>query len=88
MLELLTAPFANAPAIAPGTVAVRLLAAAVLGGLVSLVYRRTRPAADVTSSFSTTLVLLSILIAMDSGQRPDRARSSLIGTSRYAAATP
>jgi len=64
MLELLTAPFANAPAIAPGTVAVRLLAAAVLGGLVSLVYRRTRPAADVTSSFSTTLVLLSILIAM------------------------
>ena len=81
MLELLTAPFSNAPAIAPGTVAIRLLAAAVLGGLVSLVYRRTRPAADVTSSFSTTLVLLSILIATVTqvvGESPARA-FSLVG---------
>jgi hypothetical protein len=41
-------------------VAIRLVRRPLLGGLVSLVYRRTRPAADVTSSFSTTLVLLAI----------------------------
>lgn len=45
-------------------VLVRLLVAAVLGTVVTLVYRRTRPAQDVVPSFSATLVLLCILIAM------------------------
>ena len=41
----------------------RLVAAALLGGLVALIYTRTRPAREETS-FTVTLVLLSILIAM------------------------
>ena len=45
-------------------VAVRLLAALLLGGLVALVYRTTRAESEVAPSFSATLVLLSILIAM------------------------
>lgn len=45
-------------------VLVRLVVAAVLGAVVTLVYRRTRPAQDVVPSFSATLVLLCILIAM------------------------
>ena len=51
----------------PTTVAMvlgRLVAAMLLGGVVSLVYRRTRDASDVSHSFAVTLVLLSILIAM------------------------
>ena len=49
---------------APIVVFVRLLAALVLGAVVALVYRGTRPASEVTPSFTATLVLLSILIAM------------------------
>jgi hypothetical protein len=45
-------------------VIVRLVSALVMGGIVALVYRRTRSRADVSESFSVTLVLLSILIAM------------------------
>jgi type III secretory pathway component EscS len=41
----------------------RLIAASLLGGLVALIYTRTRPAREETS-FTVTLVLLSILIAM------------------------
>jgi hypothetical protein len=51
----------------PGTVTIvvaRLVAAMLLGGLVALVYRVTRSRADVTESFTVTLVLLAILIAM------------------------
>jgi hypothetical protein len=48
----------------PLAVLLRLLAAWLLGALVALVYRRTRPAADVLPSFPGTLVLLSVLIAM------------------------
>ena len=36
----------------------------VLGGIVAAIYRRTRYASQTTSSFTVTLVLLSILIAM------------------------
>jgi hypothetical protein len=43
---------------------VRLIVAMVLGGVVALVYRRTRSANEVQPSFPVTLVLLSILIAM------------------------
>src|SRR5688500_18129651 len=42
----------------------RLLAALGLGAVVELVYRATRPASDVAPSFTATLVLLCILIAM------------------------
>ncbi|HET7218040.1 MAG TPA: DUF4956 domain-containing protein [Vicinamibacterales bacterium] len=51
----------------PGTplaVLGRLVAAMLLGGVVALVYRRTRDASEVSHSFTVTLVLLSILIAM------------------------
>lgn len=45
-------------------VLVRLVAALLLGAVVALVYRLTRPKSEVAPSFSATLVLLSILIAM------------------------
>src|SRR5688572_794307 len=48
----------------PVVVIVRLVVALALGAVVALVYRRTRPAQDVAPSFTATLVLLSILIAM------------------------
>jgi uncharacterized membrane protein YhiD involved in acid resistance len=47
---------------APAEVLLRLLLAALLGGVVALIYRRTR--FEPASSFTTTLVLLAILIAM------------------------
>jgi hypothetical protein len=48
----------------PLIVIVRLVVALALGAIVALVYRRTRPGHAVVPSFSATLVLLSILIAM------------------------
>jgi hypothetical protein len=42
----------------------RLVVAMVLGGVVALIYRRTRPRSEVSESFTATLVLLAILIAM------------------------
>lgn len=47
-----------------GVVVARLLAALAMGGLVALIYRRTRAPADLSESFTITLVLLAILIAM------------------------
>jgi hypothetical protein len=64
MPDFLLAPFPGTPAINPMTVILRLVIAALFGGLVALVYRHTRPADEVVSSFSITLVLLTILIAM------------------------
>lgn len=64
MPEFLTSAFTNGPDIAPLEVLIRLIAALVLGGLVALIYRLTRKAAEISSSFPVTLVLLSILIAM------------------------
>jgi hypothetical protein len=52
------------PAAPPLTVLVRLLAAMALGALVAFVYRRTRPDVAIAPSFTATLVLLAILIAM------------------------
>lgn len=49
---------------APVVVFVRLLVAMAFGAIVALVYRATRPAGDVAPSFTATLVLLAILIAM------------------------
>ena len=48
----------------PLVVIVRLVVALVLGVVVALVYRTTRPSEDVVESFAATLVLLSVLIAM------------------------
>jgi hypothetical protein len=47
----------------PLAILLRLIVAMVLGAVVSLIYRRTRFASHATSSFTVTLVLLSILIA-------------------------
>jgi hypothetical protein len=46
------------------TVLVRLVIAMLLGGVVTLVYRATRAADETAPSFTVTLVLLCILIAM------------------------
>jgi len=48
----------------PLYVVLRLVTALLLGWVVAFVYRRTRPASEVAQSFTVTLVLLSILIAM------------------------
>ena len=64
MPEFLRAQFEGGFALSPLTVAIRLVAAMILGGVVVFVYRRTRAAEDVVPSFMTTLMLLAILIAM------------------------
>ena len=64
MPDFLRAPFAEGPALDPMGVSIRLLAAAILGGGVALVYRRTRHHTEVAPTFPVTLVLLSVLIAM------------------------
>jgi hypothetical protein len=48
----------------PLIVMLRLAAALGLGAIVALVYRVTRPKSDVAPSFTATLVLLCVLIAM------------------------
>jgi len=45
-------------------VLVRLVLSMLFGGLVTLIYRATRPADEVAPSFTVTLVLLCILIAL------------------------
>ena len=64
MGDFLRESFVNGPTPPPLVVFARLVGAMLLGALVAFVYRRTRPAADVASSFTATLVLLAILIAM------------------------
>jgi len=63
MPEWLTGPVAGGQ-VSPLDVLVRLLAALVAGGLVALIYVRTRPTGTSSGSFPGTLVLLAILIAM------------------------
>lgn len=50
--------------VSPGDVLIRLVAALVAGGLVAVIYVRTRPDGTAGGSFPGTLVLLAILIAM------------------------
>jgi hypothetical protein len=57
-------PELSEPSVTVTTVMLRLVAAMALGGAVALIYRRTRGRADVSNSFTVTLVLLAILIAM------------------------
>ena len=64
MPDFLKSPFVDGPSIAPLEVLVRLLVALALGALVAWIYRATRKSAEMSASFSVTLVLLAILIAM------------------------
>jgi hypothetical protein len=64
MPEFLLGPFAAASPVNAFDVLIRLIVAAIFGGLVALVYRFTRASDEVAASFSITLVLLTILIAM------------------------
>ena len=64
MPDFLKTTIFDGPDISLGAVIIRLLVAAVLGGVVAWIYRRTRKGAEISSSFPVTLVLLAILIAM------------------------
>src|SRR5438477_2908777 len=64
MPDFLKAPFASGPEVKPWDVLVRLALALLLGGIVSWIYCRTRKNTDIAPSFPTTLVLLSVLIAV------------------------
>ena len=64
MFEALKGPFVNGSQISAVEILVRLCLAAVFGGLVAFVYRRSRNEIDITPTFPPTLVLLAILIAM------------------------
>jgi hypothetical protein len=64
MPDFLTAPFVNGPHVTPLDVLIRLLVALVLGGAVAWISRHTSRHAEVSSSFTVTLVLLSVLIAI------------------------
>lgn len=63
MSDFLTAA-ADAPSRQPLDIFLRLIVAMLLGAGVTLIYRRTRHAVAATPSFTVTLVLLTILIAM------------------------
>jgi hypothetical protein len=64
MADLLRESFLEFQAPPPLIVILRLVVALALGIVVALVYRKTRPGHVVVASFSATLVLLCILIAM------------------------
>jgi hypothetical protein len=64
MPDFLKTPFSNGPTIEPFDVLVRLVVALVFGCLVAGVYRLSRKGTEAMLSFPTTLVLLTILIAM------------------------
>jgi hypothetical protein len=64
MADFLRESFLEFQAPPPFVVIVRLVVALALGAVVALVYRKTRPGHVVVPSFSATLVLLCILIAM------------------------
>jgi uncharacterized membrane protein YhiD involved in acid resistance len=64
MSDVFRQSLADFESIPPLLILVRLFVALALGALVALLYRSTRAKADVAPSFTATLVLLSILIAM------------------------
>ena len=64
MPEFLKSAFESGPTVSPSNVLVRLCLALLFGGAVAWVYCHTRPKEAVAPSFPTTLVLLSVLIAM------------------------
>ncbi|HYP09070.1 MAG TPA: DUF4956 domain-containing protein [Bryobacteraceae bacterium] len=64
MLEFLTATFSPGPAVAPLDILTRFVAALLCGFAIAWLHRRTRHNTDPSVSFFSTLVLLSVLIAM------------------------
>lgn len=64
MPEFLKAPFATGPTVSPGDVLVRLVLALMFGGAVAWIYCVTRRNEPLAPSFPTTLVLISVLIAV------------------------
>jgi hypothetical protein len=64
MPDFLKSPFATGPTVTPLDVLVRLTLALVFGMAVAWVYLRTRRNEPIAPSFPTTLVLLSVLIAV------------------------
>lgn len=64
MPDFLTSAITAGPALSWGHVAVRLIVALLLGRVVAQVYEWSRLANERTPSFSATLVLLAVLIAM------------------------
>lgn len=64
MPDFLTSAISAGPAVSWAHVAVRLVVALVLGRIVALVYEWSRQQHERTPSFSATLVLLAVLIAM------------------------
>lgn len=64
MPDFFTSSLEGVGQLPPFEVALRLLTALLLGGIVSLAYRLTRRNSDVDLSFSVTLILLCVLIAM------------------------
>jgi hypothetical protein len=64
MLDALKGPFVDGSQLSVTEILIRLVVAAIFGGLVAFVYRRSRNEIDITPTFPPTLVLLSILIAM------------------------
>jgi hypothetical protein len=64
MPGFLTQTIGDGPAILPLTLLLRALFALVLGGVVVLVYRKSRSPIDQTPSFPPTLLLMTVLIAI------------------------
>jgi len=64
MPDFLKSPFTKGPDVLPLDVLVRLALALAFGGAVAWIYCRTRKNEPIAASFPTTLVLLSVLIAM------------------------
>jgi hypothetical protein len=64
MPDFLKATFDSGTPVMPLDVLVRLLVALAMGGVVAWIHRRTRHHAETSTSFSVTLVLLAVLIAM------------------------
>ena len=62
MFDFLTTPFANGPSVHPLELAIRLLTALAFGWGIAFVYQKTRKSPD--SSFTSTILLLCVLIAM------------------------
>jgi uncharacterized membrane protein YhiD involved in acid resistance len=64
MFEWLPSPSIESAAISPKLLAIRLIAAALFGWLISQAYRWKRAGAWIPPTFPATLILLAILIAM------------------------
>jgi hypothetical protein len=64
MPDFLTNVLEGRPLVSPATILLRLIAALTMGFVVSWIYRFTRDKDSIAPSFPTTLILLSVLIAM------------------------